>query len=131
MPVFEQTVGGFLVGADYSLSLMTMFRQGRDGGNDLEVILDLGLETEQYLIDIDEVTFTSFTEIESSSFFAEKDSYTLTIRSTNPFSGQDRTTAFDNVWFNQLTNPVPEPGTFVLAGMMGLALLTFHIRRRK
>ncbi len=99
---FQQTVSGFVVGREYSLSLLTMARQYGDGGSDLEVILDLGLASEISLIDIPEVTFSAFTEISSPTFMATKSSYVLTIDSDNDegnLSG-DRTTFFDDVQFD-------------------------------
>ncbi len=124
---FQQTITGFDEDAVYELSLLTMARQGQAFGNDLEVILDLGLATQVTLIDLSEVTFNRFTEVTSGAFTAAKDSYTLTIRSTlngGQLSG-DRTTFFDNVWFNQLeTAPVPEPTVAVLAlGSLGALML--------
>ncbi|MEM7390860.1 MAG: hypothetical protein AAF492_00810, partial [Verrucomicrobiota bacterium] len=102
---FVQTVCGFEIGSAYTLSLLTMARQGQGFGNDLQVLLDVGLPSEIPLIDITEVTNSRFTEVESGTFVALKDSYTLTIRASlngGNLTG-DRTTFFDNVWFNQQT----------------------------
>lgn len=128
---FVQTITGFETNSVYELSLLAMARQqGPNGGNDLEVILDQGLASEIVLIDIGEITSPRFTEIVSPAFIAAKDSYTLTIRSSlngGQLSG-DRTTFFDNVWFNQLEQAVPEPATALLAfGALG----TLLARRRR
>jgi hypothetical protein len=131
---FQQTITGFDEDAVYELSLLTMARQGQSFGNDLEVILDLGLPTETFLIDISQVTFSRFTEVTSSLFTATKDSYTLTIRTTlngGRLTG-DRTTFFDNVWFNQIEQPVlaiPEPASASLA-MLGLGFAALGRRSR-
>jgi hypothetical protein len=127
---FMQTITGFEVGAEYSFSLLTMARQAGAGGNDLEVLLDAGLPTEIPLIDYAEVIFTSFTEAESASFLAQKDSYELTIRSTlnDGLLTGDRTTFFDALWFNQLSTYIPEPAT---AALLGLSLLALARRRRR
>ncbi|NQT88185.1 PEP-CTERM sorting domain-containing protein [bacterium] len=129
---FLQRISGFEVGAEYSFSLLTMARQGQVGGNDLEVLLDAGLPTEIPLIDIAEVIFSSFTEQESASFLAQKDSYELTIRSSldGGLLTGDRTTFFDALWFNQLTEAgyIPEPATLSL---LGLGLLAVRRRRRR
>ena len=101
---FVQTVNGFIVGAEYELSLLTMARQSQSGGTDLEVILDHGLGSEISLIDIPEVTFDSFTEVVSPTFVATKSSYTLTLDSDQnegTLSG-DRTTFFDDVKFRNV-----------------------------
>ena len=42
-----QTVTGFEIGQPYAISLLTMARQRTPVGNDLEIVLDLGLPTEQ------------------------------------------------------------------------------------
>lgn len=127
---FVQTITGFGVGTDYELSLLAMARQGQSGGNDLEVLLDAGLATEIVLLDMSEITFSSFTELTSGQFLATKDSYELTIRASrngNNLDG-DRTTFFDNVWFNQLTDPViPEPATATIT-LLGMGSLL--MRRR-
>ncbi|MEO2025088.1 MAG: G8 domain-containing protein [Fuerstiella sp.] len=109
---FRQTVNGFVPGAQYDLSLLTMARQGGRFGNDLEVVLDQGLPTEVGLIDIPEVTFSSFTEVTSSTFLATKASYTLTISSDlneGALAG-DRTTFFDDARFEVLVPVNPDPG---------------------
>ncbi len=110
---FVQTVSGFVPGAVYSLSLLTMKRTNHgDGGGRLEVVLDAGLGSEVVLIDIEEVTHTGFTE-EAASFTAGKKSYTLTIRCSNPLGGA-RTTFIDNVWINKLTKDPPPAGMFMI-----------------
>ncbi|MEO1983279.1 MAG: carbohydrate-binding domain-containing protein, partial [Fuerstiella sp.] len=104
---FSQTVSGFVIGAEYELSLLTMARQ-TGNGNDLAVILDRGLATEMSLIDIPEVTtFGAFTEVVSPTFVATKSSYTLTIHADlneGTLSG-GRTTFFDNVAFHSIQPP--------------------------
>ena len=59
-----------------------MARQLAPFGSDLEVVLDQGLATEQKILEIDQVNFNAFTRVTSNTFIARKDSYTLTIRST-------------------------------------------------
>jgi hypothetical protein len=130
---FTQTISGFLDETDYNLSLSAMARQSGQFGNDLEVILDLGLPTELTILDNPLITANSFTELTSSTFTAQKDSYTLTIRSSlngGQLTG-DRTTFFDNVWFNQVTTAVPEPSTIVLWLVSGVALVGIAIWRRR
>ncbi len=123
---FSQTVSGFEIGAEYSLSLLTMRRISGSSqlGNNLQVLLDAGLASELGIININDVTFASFTELESAFFVATKTAYDLTIRSTNPLGG-DRTTFVDNVWFNQLTEApllIPEPSALLLLalGLLGV-----------
>jgi hypothetical protein len=126
---FSQMITGFDMGADYELSLMAMAR-ALGGGNDLEVLLDAGLATEIVLLDIGEVTNVSFEEMVSGAFTADRQSYMLTVR-TSLNGGQlsgDRTTFVDNIWFNQLTEVIPEPATATLA-MLGLGGLLMRRRR--
>lgn len=117
----EQTINGFLAGADYELSLLAMARQGQQFGNDLEVVLDAGLATELILLDISEITASAFTDMTSAAFTATKDIYTLTLRaSLGTGAGNDRTTFVDNIWFNQLTEQVvPEPASASLVLLAG------------
>ncbi len=118
---FTQTISGFETGAEYTLSLLTMARQAQNFGNDLEVVLDAGLASEIVLLDIAEVTASSFTEFESALFSAEKDSYSLTLRSSldgGNLSG-DRTTFIDNIFFNQQSIAVPEPATISIWLLLG------------
>ncbi len=127
---FEQTLTGFVPNTAYELSLFTMARQGQNFGNDLEIVLDAGLPTELFLVDIPEVTFNAFTEITSPSFIAFKDSYTLTIRSTldgGNLTG-DRTTFIDDLRFDNL-GVIPEPATATLA-LLGAAAVLGRRRRR-
>ena len=100
----SQSISGFETGGTYTVSLLAMARQGQDFGNDLEVVLDAGQPTELILIDIPEVTASTFTVVESRPFVAEKETYELTIRSSlddGRLDG-DRTTFVDYVWFNQV-----------------------------
>lgn len=104
---FSQTVSGFVIGAEYELSLLAMARQGQNFGSDLEVVVDQGLSTEISLIDIPEVTFSSFTAVVSPTFVAAKSFYTLTISADSnegALTG-DRTTFFDNVKFRDVQKP--------------------------
>jgi len=132
---FVQTISGFELNAEYTLSLLTMARQSGAFGNDLEVVLDDGLASEIVLLDIPEVTFSSFTELESPSFLAAKDTYELTIRASlnGGVLGGDRTTFFDNVWFNQLTvGIIPEPSAFLIWSLLaGLGIATGRRRSRR
>jgi len=124
-----QTIDGFIGGVQYQLSLLTMARQHAQYGNDLEVILDLGLPTERMILDMSEVTFNKFTEVLSDPFMASKDSYTLTIRADldgGRLTG-DRTTFVDDVQINIL---VPEPCTLALTGLV-VAGLGGYVRRRR
>ena len=94
-----QTISGFTVGAPYTVNLLTMARQLAPFGSDLEIVLDQGLPTELKILEIDEVIFNAFTRVASNTFFAIKDSYTLTIRSTQnggALTG-DRSTMIDDV----------------------------------
>jgi hypothetical protein len=63
----RQDASGFEPGHQYELSLLTMARQHAQKGNNLRVILDAGLSTEQVLLDIDEVTFKQFTRVTEHS----------------------------------------------------------------
>jgi len=123
-----QTIDGFIGGVQYQLSLLTMARQHAQYGNDLEVILDLGLPTERMILDMSEVTFDKFTEVLSDPFMATKDSYTLTIRAdlNGGLLTGDRTTFLDDVQINIL---VPEPCTLALAGLAAAALAGYARRR--
>ncbi len=124
-----QTIDGFIGGVQYQLSLLTMARQHAQYGNDLEVILDLGLPTERMILDMSEVTFNKFTEVLSDPFMATKDSYTLTIRAdlNGGLLTGDHTTFVDDVQINIL---VPEPCTLVLTGLV-VAGLGGYVRRRR
>lgn len=124
-----ETIGGFIGGVQYQLSLLTMARQQGQFGNDLEVILDLGLPTERTILDLSEITYNKFTEVLSDPFMATKDSYTLTIRADldgGRLTG-DRTTSVDDVQINIL---VPGPCTLVLTGLV-VAGLGGYVRRRR
>jgi len=134
---FVQTISGFEVGAEYSLSLLTMARQAANGGTAFDVLLDADLGTQIVLFDIAEVIFSSFTELESPAFVAEKDSYELSIVGSLEGGLSDRrTTFFDNVWFNQLTEApttvIPEPSTLLIWSLLaGLAMGLGWRRRTK
>ncbi len=106
---FKRTIAGFVAGRHYRLSLRAMARQGFDGGNDLEVVLDAGQPTEVVLIDMGEVSFDRFTKLETPSFAAIKESYELTIRGSND-GGRlegDRTTLLDEVTIWKEEKAVP------------------------
>lgn len=122
----SQLIEGFEVDTYYSLSLLTMARQGQAFGNDLEVVLDAGLVTEIVLIDLAEVTFDDWTELESLIFRAQKTSYTLTLRASKDGGNLigDRTTMIDAVRFNI----VPEPASVSLLALGAAAVLG---RRRR
>jgi len=125
-----ETIGGFIGGVQYQLSLLTMARQQGQLGNDLEVILDLGLPTERTILDLSEITYNKFTEVLSDPFMATKDSYTLTIRAdlNGGLLTGDRTTSVDDVQINIL---VPEPCTLVLTGLVAVGLGGYVRRRRQ
>ena len=131
---FSQIVSGFEPGAEYTLSLLTMARQGQNFGNDLEVLLDAGMASEIVLLDVSEIIFDSFTELESLPFLAENESYELTIRSTLDGGNlsPDRTTFFDNVFFNQQSTAlVPEPASIAIWLLAGLSLCGAASTRRR
>lgn len=112
---FSQTVSGFEVGQTYELSLLAMGRQTNNLGGDLTATLDVGLATETALIDIPEVMFTRFTEVNSTSFVATKNSYTLTIQSDQNIGD----TLFDDVTFRLVSPPIVIDGS-VAGGSAGL-----------
>ena len=90
-----QTIGGFDTGRNYELDLLAMARQAQPYGNDLEVILDRGLQTERKILDLPEVTANTFTPVQSVSFRPTKASHTLTLQTTR--SDGDRTTFVDDL----------------------------------
>ena len=127
---FQQLLTGFEANSAYQLNLLAMARQqGVNMGNDLEVILDEGLLSEVVLLDLDEITATSFSLLSSDAFIAYKNSYTLTIRASlngGLLSG-DRTTFIDDVHFVH-AGDIPEPASATLAF---LALGALGVRRRR
>ena len=91
-----QDMSGLTIGATYKLSFYESYRTAMAQGNDLQVILDEGLGTETTIYNNAGVSSTTWVLRETSSFLAEKSSYTLTFRTTNPLTG-DRTTIIDGV----------------------------------
>ena len=112
---FSQDVSGFEVGQTYELSLMVMGRQTSTLGGDLKAMLDAGLGSETSLIDIPEVMFPRFTEVNSTSFVATKTSYTLTILSDQNIGA----VLFDDVTFRLVSPPIVIDGS-VAGGSNGL-----------
>ncbi len=117
----SQTMSGFTPGSSYAISLQAMPRQSFDFGTDLEVVLDVGLPTEQKVLEIDQVIGTQFATFVSNPFTATKSSYSVTLRTTRnggTLTGE-RTNFVDDVRTQQLT----QEGTTLLLTASGISPL--------
>ena len=90
-------VNGFQVDGTYTLSFYEAYRTQMSSGNDLLVVLDEGLGTETNIYSNTNVNNTTWILRQCDPFVAEKESYTLTFRSTQPLGEGDRTTLIDGV----------------------------------
>jgi hypothetical protein len=123
---FYQQISGFEIGHTYNLTFYESYRTAKPSGNDLSVVLDEGLGTEEVIYHTDSVTNTIWALRASSDFVASKTSYELRFRTTNPLGG-DRTTIVDGTVFNHIA--VPEPSAFALA-VLAIAALAIILARR-
>ncbi len=124
-----QLVGGFEVGERYSLSLEVKGRNGQNGGNNLQVVLDPGGPNEQVILDIPEVTnLDQFITVDSAIFQAFDTDIQLLVRSNLDGLSGDRTTFVDDLRFNFITTPIPEPSS--AAVLVGLFVGSLGLRRR-
>jgi len=127
-------------GATYTLSLLAQgqrFFGGDVAGQPLSVTVGsttltwaslATLTPPDTIFDSPPATFTLYT---SDPFTVAAGPHTLTLSGTIPFGAIDKTTYIDNLSFNAVNEPVPEPGTFVLAalGLAGLGLLAWKKRK--
>ena len=101
-----QDMSGLTTDAYYYLSFYEAYRTQKDPGNNLLVILDEGLATETTIYSNANVNSATWLLRESDLFLAEKESYTLTFRSTYPQGSGDQTTIIDGVSLNPVISYV-------------------------
>ena len=104
----DQTISGLTIGRTYSFSFYESYRVGQSPGNDMHVILDQGLPTEQTLYSNTNVSNRSWQQRNTTAFVALKSSYTLTLEATHPIGSGDRTTIIDGLVLNE-----PDPNAFI------------------
>ena len=101
----SQAVSGFETGVVYSLSWSERMWRDSPTANDLEVVLDAGLPTEQIISSKRLVADTDYAEITSENFTAAKEDYTVTFRSSMPNGGATDTYFLDDIRFNFENEP--------------------------
>ncbi len=105
----SQDVTGLAVGVTYNLSFFEAYRTGQTPSNDLAVILDEGLPTENTIYYSGDVNNATWEERQTDVFLMAKASYTLTFRASNPLGSGDRSTLIDGVLVNVVDPMQPSP----------------------
>jgi len=100
----SQSLSALTVGGNYSISFVESYRTGTSASNDLALILDEGLFSANTIYYNSAITDNSWQSRQSSEFLAEKESYTLTFRTSNPLGG-DRSSIIDGVTVTLISGP--------------------------
>ncbi|MBT3295394.1 MAG: fibronectin type III domain-containing protein [Verrucomicrobia bacterium] len=106
----SQTLSGLIPGNRYYLTFSESYRTAMDPDNDLAVIIDEGLGSEDTIYYTSAVNNTAWETRQTEIFTAGKSSYSLTFRAIKPLAGGDRTTIIDGVVVVEL--PSDSPITF-------------------
>ncbi|MCA9200418.1 MAG: lamin tail domain-containing protein, partial [Planctomycetales bacterium] len=102
----SQRISGFESGVTYAFSWSEQLSDASPAANDLEIVLDAGLATEQVISAKRLVSDKTFRTRSSQLFVANKSSYSLTIRSQNPNGNANATILLDDLYFNFISEPL-------------------------